>query len=69
MHHLKGWQQLVAVSLASLVPNLGMFTYRNQAVYGNPIEFARLGLNAGYGLLWIVLLVVITMSVLRRKQL
>ena len=69
MHHLKGWQQIVAVSLASLVPNLGMFTYRNQAVYENPIELSRLAFNAGYGLLWIMSLVTITVSVLRRKQL
>lgn len=69
IHHLKGAQQFTAIALASLVPNLGMFTYRNQAVYKNPIAYSQLGIDIGYGVLWIALLVVITVSVIRRKQL
>jgi ABC-type transport system involved in multi-copper enzyme maturation permease subunit len=69
MNHLTGWQMVVASGLASLVPNLGMFTYRNQAVYHLPIGWGELGIDVLYGGLWITLLVAITVSVFRRKQL
>jgi hypothetical protein len=51
------------------VPNLGMFTYRNEAVYQVPLEMAQLGLRLGYGLAWIALLIALTVIVFRRKQL
>lgn len=69
INHLKGWQQVVASSLASLVPNLGMFAYRNEAAYALPIAPADLFMRFGYGTAWIVLLVVVTVGVIRRKQL
>lgn len=69
INHLIGWKMLLASSLASLVPNLGMFTYRNQAVHQLPINWSTLGLDLLYGGLWIALLVTITVAVFRRKQL
>ena len=69
INHLKGWQLLLASSFASLIPNLGMFTYRNQAVYRTPLMPEDLAVDLVYGLLWIMLLVTITVAVFRRKQL
>ena len=69
INHLLAWQQVVAAALASLVPNLGMFTYRNQAVYHLPLAQADLLLRLVYGTMWIALLVAITVGVVRRKQL
>jgi ABC-type transport system involved in multi-copper enzyme maturation permease subunit len=69
MHHLKEWQSRICIVLASLVPNLGMFGYRNQATTGDPISWGDFGADVGYGLLWILLLVVLTVSIFRRKQL
>jgi hypothetical protein len=69
MHHLHGWKRELAMSLASLVPNLGWFTYRDRAVHGEPLLAADAGLALAYAALWIVLLVAITVAVFRRKQL
>ncbi len=69
INHLTGVQQVIAATLASLVPNLGMFTYRNEAVYGLPIGLADLALRLTYGGLWIAVLVAVAVGVLRRKQL
>ena len=69
INHLQGWQQIVASSLACLVPNFGMFTYRNQAAYALPLPWTDLAQSLVYGSLWIVLLVAITVGVVRRKQL
>jgi ABC-type transport system involved in multi-copper enzyme maturation permease subunit len=70
MHHLgHGWKPIVAVGLASLVPDLGHFTYRDQAVHGYPINPAAVGGHLLYAGLWIALLVTITVAVFRRKQL
>jgi ABC-type transport system involved in multi-copper enzyme maturation permease subunit len=69
LHHLKPAQQAVTVTLASLVPNLGMFTYRNQAAYALPLPWDDLAVRLAYGALWIILLVGITIGVIRRKQL
>lgn len=69
INHLKGWQLAVAASLASLVPNLGEFTYRNQAVYRLPLGWAELAERLAYGGLWIALLVAVTVLVFRRKHL
>ena len=69
INHLKGWQQILASSLACLVPNLGMFTYRNQAAYALPLPWTDLIQSLVYGLLWIALLIAITVGVVRRKQL
>lgn len=75
IHHLKGGWLVVGSVLASLVPDLGMFAYRNRAVYGEPLvihaeRWWRSDLMAvPYGLLWIVLLVTVTVAVFRRKQL
>ena len=68
MHYLKGWQQSVAVILASLVPDLGSFAFRNRAVYGEP-PLRSDWLAIPYGLLWMALLVVVTVGVFRKKQL
>jgi ABC-type transport system involved in multi-copper enzyme maturation permease subunit len=69
IHYLKGWQQDVAVALAGLVPNLGMFTFRDKAIHGHAITVADAARSLGYGALWIALLVTITVAVFRRKQL
>ena len=69
VHHLKGTQQTIAIVLASLVPDLGQFAYRNEAVYRTPIALDDLLMRLAYGGLWCALLVVITVSVIRRKQL
>lgn len=69
MHHLKPGQQVVASALASLVPDLGMFAYRNEAVYRTPLPLAELAVRLAYGGLWMLLLVTITIAVFRRKQL
>jgi ABC-type transport system involved in multi-copper enzyme maturation permease subunit len=69
MHHLSGWKQTLAVGLASLVPNLGHYTYRDRAVNGLPIAWGDVGVAILYGLLWIALLVTITVGIFRRKQL
>ena len=69
INHLKDWQQVVAAALASVVPNLGMFTYRNQAAYHLPLDPLGLLQRIAYGTLWVALLVAITVGVVRRKQL
>jgi ABC-type transport system involved in multi-copper enzyme maturation permease subunit len=69
MYHLKGVQVPICAALASLVPNLDHFTYRDAAVAGKPIGVGALAENVAYGALWIALLVVITVAVVRRKQL
>jgi ABC-type transport system involved in multi-copper enzyme maturation permease subunit len=69
MYHLKGTQAKVAIAIASLVPNLGMFTYRDQAVHRSPIAWTTVGNDVLYGALWIMLLVTITVAIFRRKQL
>jgi len=69
MHYLKGWKGSLATLLASVMPNLGMFTYRNQAVHRDPISSLTVLTDIAYGGLWIALLVVITVAVVRRKQL
>ena len=68
IHHLKGWQRPTAVALASLIPDLGNFSYRNRAVYGEPI-LPRDFIAIPYGLLWMGLLLTITIGVVRKKQL
>ncbi|MBA3684554.1 MAG: ABC transporter permease [Planctomycetes bacterium] len=69
IHHLDGCKQQAAIVLASLVPDLGRFAYRNDAVHRTPIEAVDLALAFAYGSLWIALLVAITVAVYRRKQL
>lgn len=69
MYHLEGWRATLAVALASLMPNLGPFAYRNQAVYRLPLAPDDLLSALLYGALWIALLVTITIAVVRRKQL
>ena len=69
INHVSGGQRLVISSLACLVPNFGMFTYRNQATYALPLPLPELLESIVYGGLWIVLLVTITVSIVRRKQL
>ncbi len=69
VHHLKGTQQTIAIVLASLVPDLGQFAYRNEAVYRTPLTLEDLALRVIYGVMWCTLLVVITIAVVRRKQL
>jgi ABC-type transport system involved in multi-copper enzyme maturation permease subunit len=69
INHLQGAQLVLASVLASLVPNLGMFAYRNQAVHHTPLPWSEVGMSLAYGALWIVLLVTITVAVFRRKQL
>lgn len=67
--HLEGWQRLLAAAGATLVPNLGMFAYRGQAIHGNAITPGDIGQAFAYAALWIGLLLVIAIAVFRRKQL
>lgn len=69
MHHLKGGQQVIATVLASLIPNLGEFTYRNQAVHQLPLGLGEALRQVAYAGAWCALLVTITILVLKRKQL
>jgi hypothetical protein len=69
VHHLQGVKQTIAIVLASLVPDLGQFAYRNEAVYRTPLTIEDLSLRVIYGVMWCTLLVVITIAVVRRKQL
>ncbi len=69
MHHLHGWKSHLATGLASLIPNLGQFAYRNVAVHREPMAWSEIGEAVAYGALWIVLLVTITVGIFRRKQL
>jgi len=68
INHLHGWQQPVAIGLASLIPDLGMFTFRDRAVYGEPMS-QQDWIALPYAAAWILLLVVISIMVFRRKQL
>ena len=67
--YLHGWRIHVAAAGASLIPNLGRFAYRNEAVHRVPLPAADLATALAYGALWIALLVTITVAVYRKKQL
>ncbi len=69
MYHLQGFQATICVWLACLVPNLSLYEYRDQAVHGLPISPEDTAMRLLYGVMWIALLVTVTVSVLRRKQL
>jgi ABC-type transport system involved in multi-copper enzyme maturation permease subunit len=69
MYHLHGFQATICVWLACLIPDLSRFAYRDQAVHALPIEAGELCLRLAYGGLWIALLVAITVSIIKRKQL
>ena len=69
MHHLEGWKQTLAICFVTLVPNLGEFAYRNEAVHGVALPLVTAAERLAYGGLWIGLLVTVTVSVYRRKQL
>ena len=69
MNHLDLWQQWIAALFASLVPNLGHFTYRNQAVHGLPPDYSAIGISVFYALCWIALLLSISIIVFKRRQL
>jgi ABC-type transport system involved in multi-copper enzyme maturation permease subunit len=67
--HIEPWQQVVAATLASLIPDLSRLAYRDQAVYGLPLPWTTLGMDVLYAAAWITLLVLVTVQVLRRRQL
>jgi len=69
MYHLDGWKRTLATLLAALVPNLGEFAYRNEAVHRVALSAVQVAERLAYGGLWIALLVTVTVSVYRRKQL
>ncbi len=69
IHHLGAWQQQLVCVVASLIPDLGQFAYRNEAVYRTPLTLADFSLRLAYGGLWIALLVTLTVAVFRRRQL
>jgi ABC-type transport system involved in multi-copper enzyme maturation permease subunit len=69
MYHLKGTQLLVCSGLAALVPDLSRFVYRDFAIHGLPLGAGEALQRILYGVMWIALLITITISVLRRKQL
>ncbi len=68
MYHLEGVQIMLVAGLASLIPDLGYYAYRNEAIYGMPAGSDEL-IALPYALCWITLLLFITTSVIRRKQL
>ncbi|MBN8527243.1 MAG: ABC transporter permease [Planctomycetes bacterium] len=67
--HLHGWQRTLAVVGASLVPNLGYFTFRAQAVHGHAMTLQDAAIALAYAGLWMALLLLISVAVFRRKQL
>jgi ABC-type transport system involved in multi-copper enzyme maturation permease subunit len=67
--HLEGWQRTLAVIGASIVPNLGYFTFRDHALHGHAMTAPDAALSVAYGALWIALLLAISIIVFRRKQL
>lgn len=67
--HLQGWQRTLAVVGASLVPNLGYFTFRGRAVHGHAMTASDAFTAVAYGALWIALMLLIALAVFRRKQL
>jgi len=70
MYHLHGgFQTYVCVTLASAVPDLSRFTFRDQAAYGKMLPLGEFAVDLVYAALWIALLVAIAVAVLRRKQL
>jgi len=69
MYHLHGWQRGVATALAAVIPNLGMFAYRNDAVHHIPLPWSSFLEAIAYAALWVALLMTVTVSVYRRKQL
>jgi hypothetical protein len=70
MHHLHGpFQTWTCVILASLVPDLSHFTYRDQAPHGVPLPIGVFAVDLVYGALWVALLVAVAVAVVRRKQL
>jgi ABC-type transport system involved in multi-copper enzyme maturation permease subunit len=69
IHYLSNFQQLLVCAIASLIPDLGQFAYRNEAVYRTPLAAADLLSRLAYGGLWITLLVTLTVAVFRRRQL
>ena len=66
--HLEGAQATTAIILASLVPDLGSFAYRNEAVYGIPPGSSEI-LALVYGGLWIALFLCVTIGIVERKHL
>lgn len=62
------WARQAIIVVASVIPDLGQFGYRNRAVHGQPITSAEY-LAIPYGLAWICLLVTVTVAVFRRRQL
>jgi ABC-type transport system involved in multi-copper enzyme maturation permease subunit len=69
VHHLQGARQFLVIGLASMIPDLGQFAYRNEAVYRLPLDLGDLGVRLAYGGAWCALLVTITVAVIRRRQL
>lgn len=67
--HLEGWNRTLAVGAATLVPNLGMFTFRGQAIHGHAMTAGDALNSLAYAGLWIALMVTIAVAVFRRKQL
>lgn len=67
--HLEGWQRTLAAALAALVPNLGFFTYRAQAIHGHAITVGDALLATLYAAAWIALMLGIAIALFRRKQL
>ncbi len=69
MYHLQGVQRTIATVLAACLPNLGYFTYRNEAVHGIPTTVGDIGIAVLYAVAWVALLLTITVASYRRKQL
>lgn len=68
MGHLDGPQATLAMVLASLVPDLGTFAYRNDAVYGE-LPGREEALALVYAALWLPVFLIITIGTVERKQL
>jgi ABC-type transport system involved in multi-copper enzyme maturation permease subunit len=70
MHHLHtGFQTWLCVVLASLVPDLSRFTFRDLAPHGIALPFGDFAVDLVYAALWVALLVAIAVAVVRRRQL
>lgn len=69
LYHLQPAQANLCAALAALLPDLSRFTYRDQAVHALPLAPLEVAERIAYACLWITLLVTVTVSVVRRKQL
>lgn len=55
-------------AVSYIVPNFSVFEYKIEAAHGLSVSLERIGLSAGYGLLYIVLLLLFASAIFRRRE-